>query len=213
MQAALHASGAELMGRPGPRASGDSVEQTKDRSEPLCSRDRFRSMVDANFAFIWRSLRGLGVPRDSADDAAQHVFWIASQKVASIAVGSERAFLFQTALGVAANARRALARNREILDEGALIAHPDKTPTAEALVQTKEERALLDRALEGMADDLRTVFVLFVLEGATVPEIAELLDAAPGTVASRLRRAREAFHEIAKRIQARAAGRSAGGSR
>jgi RNA polymerase sigma-70 factor (ECF subfamily) len=66
----------------------------------------------------------------------------------------------------------------------------------------KEERALLDRVLDGMPDDLRTVFVLFVLEGTSTPEIAALLGLPSGTVASRLRRAREAFHDIARRIQA-----------
>src|SRR3954466_14397494 len=72
---------------------------------------RFRELVDTHFDFIWRSLRGLGVPAHSVDDYAQQVFLIASQKLASIALGSERAFLFSTAVGVSANARRARARN------------------------------------------------------------------------------------------------------
>jgi RNA polymerase sigma-70 factor (ECF subfamily) len=163
---------------------------------------RFRSLVDAEFGFIWRSLRGLGIPAHSVDDAAQQVFWIAAQKLDAIAVGSERAFLFSTALGVSANARRALKRSREVLDEDALGAQADEAPDAEALVAMKEERRLLDRVLDLMPDELRTVFVLFVLEGTTTPEISELLGLPPGTVASRLRRAREAFHDIARRIQA-----------
>jgi RNA polymerase sigma-70 factor (ECF subfamily) len=170
---------------------------------------RFRSLVDAEFGFIWRSLRGLGIPANAVDDAAQHVFWIAAQKLDAIALGSERAFLFSTALGVSANARRALKRNREVPDEEALGAQADDAPDAEALVAMKEERALLDRVLGLMPDDLRAVFLLFVLEGTTTPEISELLGLPPGTVASRLRRAREAFHDIAKRIQAtQAASRS-----
>jgi len=174
---------------------------------------RFRSLVDTEFGFIWRSLRGLGIPAHSVDDAAQHVFWIAAQKLDSIAVGSERAFLFSTALGVSANARRALKRNREVPDEGALGAQPDDAPDAEALVSMKEERALLDRVLDLMPDELRAVFVLFVLEGTTTPEIAEILGLPPGTVASRLRRAREAFHDIARRIQALQASTEKRGSR
>jgi len=171
---------------------------------PVCpdAARRFRSLVDAEFGFIWRSLRGLGIPAHSVDDAAQHVFWIAAQKLDVIAVGSERAFLFSTALGVSANARRALKRRREVPDEDTLGAQLDETPDAEALVAMKEERALLDRVLDLMPDDLRTVFVLFVLEGTTTPEISQLLGLPSGTVASRLRRAREAFHDLAKRIQA-----------
>jgi RNA polymerase sigma-70 factor (ECF subfamily) len=164
--------------------------------------DRFRMMVDQYFAFIWRSLRGLGVPQGAVDDSAQHVFWIASQKIETIAPGSERAFLFSTALGVAANARRARMRNREIATTETLDRYVDSSPNAEKMLQMKEERARLDEVLESMPNDLRTVFVLYALEGMTTPEISELLAIAPGTAASRLRRAREAFHQIAKRIQA-----------
>ena len=174
---------------------------TVARARPDAAR-RFRSLVDAELGFIWRSLRGLGVPAHSVDDAAQHVFWIAAQKLDSIAAGSERAFLFSTALGVAANARRSLGRSREVPDEDALRARLDEAPDAEALVAMKEERALLDRVLAEMPDELRAVFVLFVLEGTTMTEIAALLGLPTGTVASRLRRAREAFHDIAKRVQA-----------
>lgn len=170
---------------------------------PVSSEARFRTMVDANFAFIWRSLRGLGVPAEGVDDAAQHVFWVASQKMGSIAEGSERSFLFGTALGVAANARRARARTREVLDEDTLVALPDHAPDAERVMEMKEARAMLDRVLEAMPDNLRAVFVLFALEGTPTQEIAELLSIPAGTVASRLRRARETFHAIAKRLEAR----------
>ena len=42
---------------------------------------RLRGMVAAHFEFIWRALRGLGVPAGNVDDAAQQVFWIAAQKL------------------------------------------------------------------------------------------------------------------------------------
>jgi RNA polymerase sigma-70 factor (ECF subfamily) len=188
----------------GPPDALSGVAPTPAAAAPVCpdAAKRFRSLVDAEFGFIWRSLRGLGIPADSIDDAAQHVFWIAAQKLDSIAIGSERAFLFSTALGVSANARRALKRRREVPDEGALGVQLDDAPDAEALVAMKEERALLDRVLEMMPDELRAVFVLFVLEGTPTPEISQLLGLPAGTVASRLRRAREAFHDIARRIQA-----------
>lgn len=183
-------------------------------TEPIPSADeRLRGMVTEHFDFIWRSLRGLGVPSASVDDAAQQVFLIASQKLSAIVVGRERAFLFGTALGVSANHRRAKARRREIGDEEAVNAQLDDAPNAEELLEMKEERALLDEILAAMPVDLRVAFVLFVLEGATAPEIAELLGVPPGTVASRVRRAREAFHEIARRLQARAASHTGRGAR
>ena len=73
---------------------------------------RFRAVVDANFGLVWRFLRGLGVPQQDADDAAQQVFWIAAQRLDGIRIGSERAFLLATARGTAANARRSHTRVR-----------------------------------------------------------------------------------------------------
>lgn len=67
----------------------------------------------------------------------------------------------------------------------------------------KQARMLLDQALDELPIELRTVFVLFELEGLTMAEIADVAALAPGTVASRLRRARAGFHAIAARLQAR----------
>lgn len=166
---------------------------------------RFRAIVDAHFAFIWRSLRGLGIPHDQVDDAAQHVFFIASQKLDAIVLGSERSFLFSTALGVAANARRAIARAREVLDDEALGRHIDQAPSPEQLASSSQARRMLDRILADLPEEQRAVFVLFELEGLTTAEISDLVGVPRGTVASRLRRAREEFQAASSRIRALAA--------
>lgn len=164
---------------------------------------RLRQMVDAHFDFVWRSLRGLGVPAATADDSAQQVFWIAAQKLDVIVEGSERSFLFATARGIAANVRRGRARSREVQDEAALAGREDAGPNPEQLVASAQARVLLDTFLEALPDDLRTVFVLFELEGMSMVDMAEVLDLPAGTVASRLRRARESFQAAAKRFQAK----------
>jgi RNA polymerase sigma-70 factor (ECF subfamily) len=162
---------------------------------------RIRAMVTSNFEFIWRTLRGLGVPASNADDAAQQVFLIASQKLDAITLGSERAFLFSTARGVAANARRSISRSREQTDESALAQRVDDAPDPEEAAQSAQGKKLLERVLAGMTEDLRTVFVLFELEGLTSVEIAELLSIPVGTAASRLRRAREEFQLAVTQLQ------------
>jgi RNA polymerase sigma-70 factor, ECF subfamily len=52
-----------------------------------------------------------------------------------------------------------------------------------------------------MSWELRTVFVMYELEGMSSVEIAEALGARRGTVASRLRLAREAFQRGVRRYQ------------
>jgi RNA polymerase sigma-70 factor, ECF subfamily len=68
-------------------------------------------------------------------------------------------------------------------------------PDPEALVEAKQRRARLERALDELPEEQRAVFVLFEVEGMSRREIAELLELPAGTVASRLRRAREHFEQ------------------
>lgn len=164
---------------------------------------RLRRLVDTYFDFIWRSLRRLGVPEADADDASQQVFLVVARKLPSIDPNNERSFLFGTALRVASDARRARRRRREDPSEPGSVEPSDSAPGPEDLVAQRRARALLDEVLEAMPLDLQTVFVLFELEELPTPDIASLLGIPVGTVASRLRRAREEFQDRAKRLQAR----------
>jgi len=190
------------------RVTRNPAETTPDVARAL----RIRALVDDHFAFVWRYLRGLGVQEAEVDDVTQQVFVVASQKIDAIEAGAERSFLVGTAHGVAANARRADVRRREVLDDDALDTHADDAPDAEQHAETREGLAILDRFLASLSDDLREVFVLFELEGLTMAAISDALQLPAGTVASRLRRARVAFQEMAKRFQAtRASGAPSGG--
>jgi len=163
---------------------------------------RFAALVEEHADFVWRSARRLGVPESLADDATQQVFMVAQQKLATLEPGREKAFLFAVATNVAAHARRSLARRREVAEapDESLV---DPAPLPDAELDAHRARVLLDHVLGMLPMELRTVLVLFELEEMTMAEIADVLSIAPGTVASRLRRAREAFHDEAKRVRAR----------
>jgi RNA polymerase sigma-70 factor (ECF subfamily) len=152
-------------------------------------------MVESHHDFVWRSVRRLGVPRCDVDDAVQRVFLVAAGKLASIRSGSERSFLFQTALRVASDARRTQRRRREVMPVDGDEDMASQGPSSEELLDWRRAREQLDRILDEMPLDLRAVFVLFELEEMTMAEIAKVLSLPAGTVASRLRRARATFHE------------------
>ena len=162
---------------------------------------RLRRAFDENFAFVWRFLRRMGLSGADADDAAQQVFVVLSRRLSEVETGKERAFLCATAVRVASEHRRAGRRRPERVEE--LGDPPDEGPAPDAVADRKRARALLDEALEQMDDTLRSVFVLFELEEMSTAEIAELMSIPSGTVASRLRRAREAFRTIVARMRAR----------
>jgi len=160
-----------------------------------------RALVTEHFDFVWRSLVRLGVPRADAEDALQQVFLVASRKLRAIEPGRERSFLFGAALRIASRARRTQKRRREVL-YGEPAERQDPGPGADELVDRARGRAELEAILDGMPIELRAVFVLFELEQETMAEIAALLELRAGTVASRLRRAREQFQAAVRRAAA-----------
>jgi RNA polymerase sigma-70 factor, ECF subfamily len=123
---------------------------------------------------------------------------IASQRAADIASGSERAFVFRTVANLASKVHRSRRRHPEEPDdvEGELV---DGGLNPEELLEHRRAREALDGILKALSPDLRSAFVLFEIEGLSQPEIAAALGVPTGTVASRLRRAREEFTRIAVR--------------
>jgi RNA polymerase sigma-70 factor (ECF subfamily) len=164
--------------------------------------DRLRAIVDEHHDFTWRSLRRLGVPEADVDDALQRVLLVVARRLGDITVGSERAFLFATAMNEAAHVRRTFARRREDGDDGLATREGAEESPDQALDRARA-RELLDHLLDDMPLDLRAVFVLFEIEELSTAEIARIVEVPVGTVASRLRRAREDFEARLTRWRAR----------
>lgn len=150
---------------------------------------RLHAVMDLHGSALSRHLARLGVPSAELDDARQEVFIVAARKVEQIHPGSERAFLFATALRIARNARRG-CRRRENLASSLSEAAGSPGPTTEELAEELQRRARLDDVIDRMPDDALLVFLLAELEEMSVPAVARRLGLPGGTVASRLRRAR-----------------------
>lgn len=167
-----------------------------------------KSLFERNYASVWRLLRRFGVPAPALDDAAQEVFWVAARRLSDIRSGSETAFLYGVALRIASNHLRR-ERNAAAPLELDLSSLADTGPSPEEAVAERQRRAMLDAVLARLPLELRTVFVLFELEGLEVRQIAELEGIPVGTASSRLRRAREEFTASARRVRAALVARGA----
>lgn len=163
---------------------------------------RLRALVASHHAFAWRTMRRLGVPQNDVDDAVQDAFLAAARKLGTVTPGREGAYLFGIIIRVAANRRRATARSREQVDDE-VSGQAALELNAEQLLDHKRYRQLLDDILDSMDLPLRSVFILHELDDFDMPEIAQMLEIPVGTVASRIRRARELFQLAIKRYQAR----------
>lgn len=161
------------------------------------------SLVREQYGFVWRVLRGLGLAHDDADDAAQQVFMIAARKLDQIVPGSERSFVYGTALRVAKNAQRARARRREMLEDEREDAPEPSDRNPEQRAELARARALLVELLAQLPEKFQRVLILAELEQLEVPEIARLEGLPVGTAASRLRFARAQFRELVAGARAR----------
>jgi RNA polymerase sigma-70 factor, ECF subfamily len=167
---------------------------------------RLARVLDAELDFVWRLLRRLGVAVGRVDDESQRVFLILASKLDEVEAGSERSFLVGTAVRVAANARRSQSSLREDPFDDAAPSLASPVPSQEELLDRKRRRELLDRILDELNADQRTVFVLSELEHMSREEIASHLGWPLGTVASRLRLARQHFYRLVARANARLRG-------
>ena len=156
---------------------------------------RLRACVSNHLRAVWRMLRRHGVSEADADDATQKVFLVLARRLGDVEVGRELPFLLRSCVLVASETRRTTRRRRESSEPPPDLAAPRGTAPDVALEQ-RQALAQLDAILERIDEPLRTVFVLHEIEEMTMAEIAETLEVPPGTVASRLRRAREAFDSM-----------------
>jgi len=150
----------------------------------------------SHLEMLFRFVRRMGFATGAAEDVAQEAFAIAAVRLPQIVPGKERAYLVSIAVNLVRRERTRAGRHAELDDAPASTRErPD------ALLETERARALLDRSLASLPDDLRAVFVLHEIEEETMADIATMLDVPPGTVASRLRRARDEWKKAVARLK------------
>lgn len=180
----------------------DEPETTRALLPAASTRNDIEEVVAREYPAVWRFLRRLGVPATQVDDAAQRVFARVLAQRERIASGAERAYLmraaFRAALEQQRDNKRWLSRASAVDADSISSAWPGPDQT----LARREELALLDRALGELPAELRAVFTLSELEGLSFSEIALALQLPRGTVASRVRRAKERFTEAIRRLQA-----------
>jgi RNA polymerase sigma-70 factor (ECF subfamily) len=148
---------------------------------------------------------------DVAEDVAQEAFLRAYRAIGRFERGRPFGpWVVRIAANLAINHRRSpRAREQELPEGHAETAATDAGPLAQLL--DREATAVLDQAVGRLPAEQRAVFVLRVSENLSYQEIAETLGLSPGTVMSRLSRARDKVRAALAPYLARS-GRRAGGS-
>ena len=174
----------------------------RDAVVPAAPAIDFVAVYHAHFAFVWRSLRRLGVAEHALDDAAQEVFITVHRRLGEFEGRSSiKTWLFGILLNTARHHRRSMARRRDQDPLPDVVIDAAHGGPLESLARAQAV-AVLHGFLEGLDDTLRECFVLSELEQMTAPEVAAATGANLHTVHSRIRTARQQFEQMVARRRA-----------
>ncbi|HEY3450915.1 MAG TPA: sigma-70 family RNA polymerase sigma factor [Myxococcales bacterium] len=167
-------------------------------------RPSFQDVYQADFTYVWNTLRRLGVRSADLKDVAHDVFVIAYRRFEEYDAGRPvRPWLFGIAFRVVAHLRRD-EKTKPAASESVCVDELfSSEPSPEDDLRTRQDRELVAAALTSLDLDRRAVFVMHELDGCPVPEIARELSIPLNTAYSRLRLARRDFVDAVKRQQAR----------
>jgi len=158
-------------------------------------RDAFEELVKMYSRKVFHLAYGFVRDRAAADDLSQEVFIKIFRSLEKFRSDSEfGTWLYRVAVNHVKDHLRKTARRKEVsledLGEGP-IAVADPAEEREAERETEAKRRLLFRILESLPPKYRLILTMRDVDGLSYEDVAKILDIAPGTVDSRLHRARK----------------------
>lgn len=156
----------------------------------------FAALVQAHQARVFHFIRRLLGCADEAADLTQDTFIRAHQALPRWRPEARfQTWLLQIARNAALDALRQRGRHaNEPLDDHTQLIDPAPSPLRQ--LETGRHLALLEHLLAHLPREQQEILLLREVEGLSYDELATLLALNPGTVKSRLARAREALLQL-----------------
>ncbi len=161
----------------------------------------FRRLFEAEAAYVWVTLRRLGVRDADVEDLAHELFLKVHAKLGDYdASRPAKPWLFAFAFRIASDYRRKGHQKNEVLGD---VESPSEALSAEEMLALRDERDLLKAALATVDLERRAVLVAYEMDEIPMKDIAASMEIPVNTAYSRLRLAREelarAFARLSKR--------------
>ena len=163
--------------------------------------DAFRVLVERYQKYAYTlALRMLNVPAD-AEDAAQEAFLAAWKALPKFRMDAQfSTWLYRLTINAATDILRRRKREPDCPETAQSLAFcPDTADTPEEAAQRSERREQVRRAIGALSENHRKILLLREVTGLKYEEIGAALELSPGTVRSRLARARK---ELREKLQA-----------
>jgi RNA polymerase sigma-70 factor (ECF subfamily) len=174
------------------------------------SQDAFGALVEKYRIKMFNLAYSLTRDREAADDLAQDVFIKAYLALKSFKFQSAfSTWLYRIAVNASKDFLRKETRVRKIPLEdsppGALM-QADNTAQIDDAQEMEKQKKMVHTALESLPEKYQVILSLRDIQGFPYTEISKMLDISPGTVDSRLHRARKMLRKKVHQLTARLGG-------
>jgi len=154
--------------------------------------EAFSALVNKYKTKVFRLAFSLTHDQDIADDLAQEAFIRAYLSLPKFKQKSEfGTWLYRITVNHTMDYLRKKTRRKEVPLEDFAISQGEETLTPEKDKEEEQKRTILYRSLDELPEKYRVILTLRDRQGFSYAEIAKILKVSPGTVDSRLHRARE----------------------
>lgn len=168
------------------------------KSQRAKSSPPFTEVYREHAPVVWRNLRRLGVAERDIEDVCQEVFLIVFRKIGSFEGRSTlRTWIQGIALRRASEYRRRAVNRREIPTSDPEPLEPSDRNKEHA---GSNARQTLDKLLDLLDEEKRTIFVLYELEEMKMVEVSEIVGCPVQTGYSRLQAARRIVEKAAEEL-------------
>lgn len=174
-----------------PPEDGTDVPLPEVEPGVVTSSPTFEDVYAAQFEFVWRAARGLGMAPGNVDDVVQEVFLIVHRKLHTLeSPGALRSWLFGITRRVCKDHRRSQTRRgpHVELDQQREV-DPGGDPQAHMV--GRQALQVVERYVDGLDEENRALFFLTLLEGLPIADAARALNLNANTTYSRVRTLRQ----------------------
>jgi RNA polymerase sigma-70 factor (ECF subfamily) len=183
--------------RPGESDDGDDLDQELVRRALGGDRGGYDQLYRRNVDLVWRRLTRLLGPDPEREDLAQQVFLEVFGRLDRFR-GEARfsTFVCRVAVNMAIDHLERRRRRPQPLGPLDFDLPADAEASPEQQAEQRQRMALVWAGLERIKPKKRVAFVLRVIEGLSLEEVAELVDASVPTVAQRVRHAHQELQRM-----------------
>lgn len=181
------------------RTDGRTEEQVLVMRAQRGEQDAFQVLVERYQNLVYTlALRMVARPAD-AEDVAQEAFLAAWKALPKFRMDAKfSTWLYRLTVNAATDLlrrRQKEGQNQSLEDGETPLQVSDPAPGPEARAQAAERREILQRAISALSENHRKILLLRVVNRLDYREIGQVLELSPGTVKSRLARARRELRD------------------